>query len=338
MISIHTKPIVSYIENEFEPDITRFKADLKTNLRKILSHEVVTESWHTDYINKIIENHADLISGLPGKLDELKRTFDKVKDWEIVSHKDHKKFRDKLIDTMGYSDRRGDFYPGYFHKIGIRCCVYCNALLTVSVDADTFEEEVKTGTIIRAKFQVDHFIPKNEYPCFAVSLFNLYPVCGPCNNIKSSRKVNFKLYNEKDKVANISNYRFELKDGCVADYLSSKLNPELLAIIFKDPDKTNPDIFGEGSLVDTFDINGIYHTQRDIVEELILKRRIYNESYKTILISAFPDLFNRSGLSDRVLLGNYTATEDIHKRPLAKFMQDIDMFIKSVLPLDPIKE
>jgi hypothetical protein len=337
MISIHTKPIVSLLEIEFEPEITRFKNNLEIDLRNMLGHSDVTESWHGDYINKVIDNRADLISGLPGKLDELKATFDNVKDWEIISHKDHKKFRDRLIETMGYSDRRSDFYPGYFHKIGIRCCVYCNALLTVSVDADTFDKEIKTGTMIRAKFQVDHFIPKNEYPCFAVSLFNLYPVCGPCNNIKSSRKVNFKLYNEKDKTANTSNYRFELKDGCVADYLSSKLDPDLLAIIFKDPDKTDPDIFGEGSLEDTFDIKGIYHTQRDIVEELILKRRIYNDSYKTTLISAFPDLFNQSDLSDRVLLGNYTAAEDIHKRPLAKFMQDIDTFIKSVLPADLIK-
>jgi hypothetical protein len=202
--------------------------------------------------------------------------------------------------------------------------------LTVAVDAEDYQEAQLTGTFVRAKFQVDHYIPKNMYPCFCISLFNLNPVCGPCNNIKSVKKVNFKLYTETQKDTQKSNYEFTLKAGCVADYLAT-LDADKIEVIFIDPDKPLKDIFGEGSLADTFDIGGIYHTQRDIVEELILRRRIYNDSYKATLIDGLPQLFNLSDLSDRTLLGNYTEVKDIHKRPLAKFMQDIDLAIKDVL-------
>ncbi len=83
---------------------------------------------------------------------------------------------------------------------------------------------------------------------------------------------------------------------------------------------------------------GIYATQLDVVEELIIKRTVYNESYKGTLIKAFPKLFNRSNLSERVLLGNFTSPADIHKRPLAKFMQEIDLAIKAVLPSSSAEE
>ena len=78
-----------------------------------------------------------------------------------------------------------------------------------------------------------------------------------------------------------------------------------------------------GSLTDTFDIRGIYETQIDLVEEIILKARIYNDTYKATLLKEFPKLFTKSSLSDRVLLGTYADEEDIHKRPMTKFIQDI---------------
>ena len=67
-----------------------------------------------------------------------------------------------------------------------------------------------------------------------------------------------------------------------------------------------------------------------MVEELIIKARIYNAPYKKVLIDAFPKLFTNASLSNRILIGNYTEPENIHKRPMAKFTQDIAKQLKLI--------
>ena len=72
-----------------------------------------------------------------------------------------------------------------------------------------------------------------------------------------------------------------------------------------------------------FSITGIYNTQKDIVAELIQKKEIYTESYKQHLAKQFKDLFKDESIINRLIIGNYDTVEDIHKRPMAKFTQDI---------------
>lgn len=43
----------------------------------------------------------------------------------------------------------------------------------------------------------------------------------------------------------------------------------------------------KGSFQDTFDIEGIYETQKDLVEELIVKARVYNAAYRKGLVNSF---------------------------------------------------
>ena len=72
-----------------------------------------------------------------------------------------------------------------------------------------------------------------------------------------------------------------------------------------------------------FCITGIYNTQKDIVAELIQKKEIYTESYKQHLANQFKALFKDKSVINRLIIGNYDSIEDIHKRPMAKFTQDI---------------
>lgn len=92
-----------------------------------------------------------------------------------ANEEEEKPFRDKLIEKMGYKKRRSDFYPKYFQKLGVKACVYCNSQLTVTVNSYEYK---KDGSIkqdeVKEKFQVDHYLPKSEYPCFSISLFNLF--------------------------------------------------------------------------------------------------------------------------------------------------------------------
>jgi hypothetical protein len=230
-------------------------------------------------------------------------------------------FRHEIIEAMGYRDLRSTFYPKYFARIGIKACIYCNSQLTVSINSYEYLKTKIKGDV-KAKFQVDHFLPKSNYPCFSISLFNLYPVCSPCNNAKGNTPVNFQLYSDDTLKTSQSIYKFELATGCVAKFLTT-LDREELSINFIDPQKPKQKIKAKGSFSDTFDIHGIYETQKDLAEELIVKSKIYNKAYKLKLISSFDKIFTHASLSNRILIGNYTRPEEIHKRPMAKFTQDI---------------
>ena len=74
---------------------------------------------------------------------------------------------------------------------------------------------------------------------------------------------------------------------------------------------------------DIFCIEGIYNTQKDLAEEILIKSEIYSKAYKRSLINSFGTVIYDEELINRLLLGNYDKPEDIHKRPMAKFTQDI---------------
>lgn len=332
MISIHVSPIINMQKESFKDDLVGYADQLKEKLVYFLFHKTVKELWQVKYINQMIYVSKEIITARPSELLAWRITFDQICDSKIVEADIYMSFRSALLYRMGYSDRRSDFYPSYFQKMGIRSCVYCNSQFALVVDCKKFAKGKRDPeTLAEAKFQLDHFLAKSQYPCFSISLFNLYPVCATCNNIKGGLEVNFQLYNEEDNKINVSKYQFSLKNGCVADYLTNNFSTETLEIIFEDPDKPDQLRYGDKSISDTFDIKGIYDTQIDIVEELIHRRRIYNTSYRETLVKSFPDLFNHSSLSERTLLGNYHLPEDIHKRPMAKFMQDIDNHLKGII-------
>jgi len=49
----------------------------------------------------------------------------------------------------------------------------------------------------------------------------------------------------------------------------------------------------------------------------------YNTAYRNDLINTFGKHRINNQLIDRIIIGNYTESHEIHKRPMAKFMQDI---------------
>ena len=242
-------------------------------------------------------------------LNKYKVDFDSIIHPADIADSSMKPFRDKILKAMGYSNRRSDFYPDYFKEIGIKVCVYCNAHLAITAERNNSKRI--------AQFQVDHFIPKNKYPGLSVSLYNLYPSCASCNNIKSTDEVDFQLY-QPHKKSYSSKFRFILLPGSKAKFLRSRNINDIQYIL----DEPIPPT-GKLSFNEVFSINGIYQTQKDVAEELFMKAEIYNSSYRKILETEFKRLFKSAVNLDRLITGNYTEEKDIHKRPLSKFTMDI---------------
>ncbi len=211
--------------------------------------------------------------------------------------------KDEIITALGYNKHRTSFFPKFFKSLGIKSCVYCNAQLTVTID--------KGKNDFKANYQLDHYYPKSKFPYLSISLYNLYPVCASCNLSKLEKKVDFKLYTDK---IDYDLFKFEIKQSSFAKFLISRNIDDLKIVFTKKGDKNYDKVFK---------ITEIYETQKDIVEEIILKSLVYNDSYRHNLINISLKKKISNSLIDRFILGNYTEPDDIYKRPMSKIMQDI---------------
>lgn len=266
-----------------------------------------------NYLNKLINEFETIVKAEPAKLKNLKNDFDAIITGESLA-KQKKEFKNELLLRIGYSKLRDNYYAGYFENTGLKACVYCNSQLAVTVQSFNGTKS--------AKFQVDHFLPKSEYPCFSISFFNLLPVCGPCNGKKSATAIDFDVYTDNSNDLMDSPFKFRLDRRSIVSY---RINGDQNKLIIKFDDIQNK------GFNKSFDIEGIYSTQKDLAEELVLKSVIYNENYLKSLRNSFKKLYpNKIPMAERLLVGNYTRVKDIHKRPMSKFTQDIARQLKLI--------
>ena len=307
MISVRKEVLEDIIANNkvlIDKKIETRKKRLKHKLW--LSPSPISDPDEIKYLDLLVQDYEKIVFANPDKLDYYKDEFDKI----ITGTRmilNHKPFKDKVVEYMGYKTLRNSFYPKFFDQIGIKTCIYCNSQSAISVR--------KSNGKITARFEVDHYYPKSHYPCLSTSFFNLYPSCGECNGRKSKNLVEFKLYTADPKETNSSVFSFELDKASLVKYKVNG-NQENLKIRFIEPLNTG---FNK-----SFAITGIYNTQKDLTEELVIKSMIYTEKYKESLRTSFKKLYkHKVGMSNRLIIGNYTDIKDIHKRPMAKFTQDI---------------
>lgn len=304
VISLHQKDIFSIAETA------------KTKLSVFRDrHKKSLSDGNLIYLSNLIRHIEQLVTVPPVKLEELKRELGDLEVcFDLSEELEKKAFKNQVLNCLGYSVLRTSFFPKFFRDLGIKACVYCNAQLTVAV------EEGSGGGAkgLRAKFQLDHYYPKSRYPGLSISLFNLYPTCASCNNIKGSKEVEFQLYQEKGPHSFVSPFQFEIPATSIIEYFSTG-DAGKLKVKFLEPTPKG----SKCSFQETFAVEGIYATQVDIAEDLIVKAQIYTDDFKESLINDLGILFGSSDLSDRIILGNYAVEEEIHQRPLAKFMQDL---------------
>lgn len=327
MISIDKKILLNCFTH-FEKELQSQRKFILHNLihSKVQYHKMLT-SVEKRFLKKLIykfktseflkadeQKIKSLMQDL-GKVPVTKTKFDYIgKKGKPLKNKIS--FKDLILICFDYSGNRSNFYPNFFHKLKIRSCVYCNSQLTLNV------EKLNQGGQLKmvAKYQLDHFHSQNEYPYLSATLFNLYPTCATCNNIKRTKTVNFQLYTDS---VTPSIYKFNIDKNSIVEYLLTN-DPEKLGITFSDPNKPDPNKYAAGSLEDVFHISSIYNVQKDILEELLIKAYVYNASYKQDLQDSFAQAFPKNSFDiDRLILGNYVNENEIHQRPLSKFMQDI---------------
>jgi hypothetical protein len=325
------------ITKEFEDYVKNFNKNLFVSTRnknfespirrlnKLFKELKPKYKQHKEYVQKIIDEYPRILNASPEEMEILIFEFDKIltNNHLALTIRKNKNisFHEAVVYALRYEDLREKEFLQFLNFIDIKTCVYCNLQSTLVIEPKYYNKKKKAVKKTLAKLQLDHFHPKSQYPFLATSLFNLYPTCANCNLAKGNKKSLFKLYTT---TADLDVFNFRLSDKSVLRYWLS-LKKENLDVSFNCSDqkllKNHNDLF---------QIQALYDTQMDVAEELLLKAKANPKIYRKILQKEFGQLFKDPSIIDRLLLGNYSKPDDINRRPMAKYSQDIAKQLKLI--------
>ncbi len=242
-----------------------------------------------------------LITGSLDKLIDSIRSFKKI-DSKVTSTK-------STLNRLLYAIFINTEYTKldkwrFINRLKLDTCAYCNRSYTYSLSK-------KDGI----KPELDHFYPKSKYPFLGLSFYNLIPSCQTCNGFGGKEEKDPSLKNmvspyllEHDTFY----FTYDVKSIDVLSPLEGKSSVEVILKAKK----------GSGNL-SVFKLPDLYQKHEDHVLELIVKSKLkYTEEYRKYLRS-FKDFSFSEGEVDRMIIGNYTSTDELHKRPLSKLYRDI---------------
>jgi len=185
--------------------------------------------------------------------------------------------------------------------LGIKSCPYCN-------------ESYINNRFKKVTAQMDHYFPRNTYPIFAISLYNLVPSCYACNHNKSDKQIGFSPFDNSINYDEITityipksiDYLYDVNEieimfNCNDIILNNKLNKNLKQL----------------------GINDAYKGHKDYAQELIKKSIIYNKSKCRELYMNYQTLFTDESEMLRIIFGNYCEQDELLKRPLSKITKDL---------------
>lgn len=164
--------------------------------------------------------------------------------------------------------------------------------------------------------QLDHFFPKDTFPIFAVSLYNLVPSCSSCNHIKSNEEIGISPHNHSYNFSQVQiSYIPKSADWINdAEEIEIRFKYDANDVEFRDMMNKN---------LDTMGIRKAYDMHKDYMQEILKKAQIYEKEHRENLMSDFPGLFSSEEELLQTLFGNYICENDLLKRPLSKMTMDL---------------
>ena len=281
------------------------------NLSKEKMKSIV--SWHCEAVENILEQFRfklcdnrtinqleedlgeitieQIVKATPCDLENLitKLPHAKLKKY-IVERKDRK---NEHIFCHLYEKYRTNYGAELVKRLDMVVCPYCNRNF-INSDGD------------KTPAQFDHFINKGSYPIFALSFYNLIPCCNTCNHWKGIRSFTISPYDKKyttDKLLQFSYYQKSIDEYVIeTKAIDSQMNIN----------------------INTLQLDKRYSTHKDLLKELILKRKYYCKCNR----EALNNLLESNGLPNGMTIeeffyGNYLTEDKYYLRPLSKFTHDI---------------
>ena len=267
-----------------------------------------------DFVKKLISNLTLLLTGTPPKLksfiDSLHSDYIKIaskkvyKPYMTKGKRRKQTFAKGLLHAMGYENYRESKLVELSRMLNIKVCPYCNHNFTLYID-------ILGKTNMKGLFQFDHFYDKSDYPYLSMSLYNLIPSCSYCNHQKRTTQLDIR-YNPYFKAIS-EEFHFKVVDSF--QLRSGKKGADKIDIKIE----RNVSRQGDDELQNDLHLEEQYGRHRDIVQEIYDK--VYNETYYRNMLTCIPDEDREKLLNQ--WLGIPLDKNDIDKRPLTKFCQDV---------------
>lgn len=169
-----------------------------------------------------------------------------------------------------YNDLRDYFGKDLIMENGVHICPYCRRNY---VNVVTSENDLT----FHIKPDLDHFYPKAYYPFLAITLENLIPACQTCNS---------RLKKEKDFFIEKHNHPLQKGENIFEKLKFSYIGANQ-TIYIDNKSSLSPE---ENNTVETFRIEEVYNSHKEVLEGLQRKYRRYNEVKKMGLRRVLPTL------------------------------------------------
>lgn len=263
--------------------------DIRNNLRKYLSSDVADLKKVADYFDTTYPNSFRIKGNSKWTQTELGHV---------------------IAAAFNYDSYRKTVLVDIAKQLNVKTCPYCNMHYTL------YANEPKKRSVEKlARFQFDHFFDKKRYPMLSMSFYNLIPSCGVCNQGKSTGQLALEYNPYYSEIGNL--FHFRLTDP-LGPYAVSRINDEVEVSLIPETGVNNAEF---KKFEKMFHLKALYGRHGEIVQEVFDKA--YEEPYY-LNPSNFSFLGDRApSYLKRLWLGNYTEQEEIEKRPMAKFMQDM---------------
>ena len=227
----------------------------------------------------------------------------------------HNNFLNDLLEVFRYNKFANmQSTVQLMELLNVPVCPYCNRNFTTTV---SHTKGIRQG-------QFDHYRSKSQNPWFALSLLNLIPACGFCNQSKggSTKSV---LYPYKEGMDRY--YRFRTKYVHGIGYLTGApktLDEFEIVGEFGPVLPTREQAQRIQNSLDLFHLRELYQTHQEHVAWIFRQRYIFPDAYLDQLRQAFPTLISSVQDARNMLYLRHISPEHWGEHPLSKLTHDID--------------
>ena len=294
--------------NDREQMVSSYYAEMMRD--RVPSKVKALDDWCSQYLPKTKENNKEylcsfemVVKASPERLLQYKKHLDTNYDvdaiMDILKERKGRCYTETgLYNSMQYGKDHEKAKMILLKGLGITVCPYCNRNYIYSDDE-------------MVSCELDHFIPKSKYPIFAVSFYNLIPVCPTCNHKKGETEFKYYPHHMEKVTDELLHFEYDILGS---DYLrnvdSLNLRLETLDVDFD-------------RQVEALKLRNLYVFHKDIVQDILRKREAFNDIYIQGLLKEFPDLFANEMEVKELLFGTPLESKGYGKRPLAKLTADI---------------
>lgn len=292
---------------------------------RFLSNSAITKRLKY-FLNKD-NNLLNIISGTPKEIITLENSLNKAvlpateykkltEYWDCYTTEERKRNYQKIYNF--YSDIKkifdydwlGKLEPDYqfslYHlaeTLNRRSCTYCNRMYTTTM--------VKEGRKKMMRPQFDHWFPKSQFPLLSTSFHNLIPSCTVCNSAS-----------KKDVILSLDDHIHPYVD-------ENQINDFAFSYTISNKKKYHIYVYSKNSnlkalkTIKKLNIDRMYNSHIEEVEELIKVKKVYSEDYLDRMIKLFP----KAGLNKKeiykLVFGVEFETNKFKDKPLSKFKSDL---------------